>query len=241
MIEKQLSNLGLSGYEAEIFLVLLKNGPLSGYDIALKTGLYRQACYDTLNRLSEKGFASFVFQKGKKIFQAADPQRIGHFFDEQKREFEEVLPDLLRLSNKGKDDISVELFKGKGTDRIALRDIIATLRKIGGEVMCTAVDEKIPFGKDKLALEQYERDLARYKIKERVIIKKGAKGLFSTRNSRYRHIEEKLFNPNPIQIYGDKVQIFLWGNPNYLILIKNSTIADSFGKQFELMWKVAKR
>jgi len=40
---------------------------------------------------------------------------------------------------------------------------------------------------------------------------------------------------------GDEVQIIMWGNPNYLIIIKNKNISDSFRKQFELMWKIAKK
>jgi len=236
-----LKNLGLSDYEIEIFLTLIKNGPLSAYEISKKTGMYRQACYDALNRLQEKAFVSFVLKNRKKIFQAIDPEKILEFLDEQKKQYEQILPELIKMQSLGQDDISVEVFKGKNIDKIGLRDIITTMRKTGGEVLCTAVDESIPIANNKTIVEQYERDLVQYKIKERVIIKEGTKGFLTKGQTKYRYIKGRYFNSNPMQIYGDKVQIIMWGNPNHMIIIKNKNIADSFRKQFEFTWKVAKK
>lgn len=235
-----IRNLGLTDYEVEIFLVLIKSGPLSAYEISKKTGLYRQACYDALNRLQEKGFVSFALRNGKKIFQAINPQQISEFLDEQKKQYESILPELLKMQSSGGEDISVEVFKGKRIIKIALRDIINTLRE-GGEVLCSAVDENFALETDKTTIEQYERDILLYKIKERVILKKGDKGFLKKGNTKYVYIDEKYFNPNPLLIYDNKVQIIMWGNPNYLIQIKSKNISDSFHKQFELMWKIAKK
>lgn len=76
-----------------------------------------------------------------------------------------------------------------------------------------------------------------YHIKERVFIKEGMKGIFIKGASTYKTIPSRYFNKNPTQIYGDNVQIILWGNPHYLIIIRNKEIADSYRKQFELMWR----
>lgn len=240
MDKSVIKNLGLTDYEVEIFLTLIKNGPISVYEISKKTGLYRQACYDALNRLQEKGFVSFALKDSKKIFQAINPQQISEFLDEQKKQYESILPELFKMQSFGSEDISVEMFKGRKIVRIALRDIIHTLKK-GGEVLCTAVDESFGLETDKTTIEQYERDILLYKIKERVILKKGDKGFLKKGNTKYAYIEEKYFNPNPLLIYGDKVQIIMWGNPNYLIQIKSKNIAESFRKQFELIWAIASK
>ena len=235
-----IKSLGLTNYEVEIFLVLIKNGPLSVYQISKKIGFYRQACYDALNRLQEKGFVSFILKDGKKIFQAINPRQIQEFLEEQKRRYNSILPELLEMQNT-EEDISVEVFKGKNIIRIALRDIINTLKKKRSEVLCTAVDENFALETDKTILEQYGRDIIKNKIKEKVIIGKGEKGFLTRGNTQYAHIDKKFFNPNPLLIYDDKVQIIMWGNPNYLIRIKSKNIADSFRKQFALMWKVANK
>ena len=73
------------------------------------------------------------------------------------------------------------------------------------------------------------------------LIKEDSKGIFKKGTSQYKKISKKFFNENPVQIYGDNVQIIIWGNPNYLIIIRNKNVADSYKKQFELMWSIAKK
>ena len=51
-----LTQIGLTDYEAEVYLALLTNGQMSAYELAEKAGLYRQVTYDSLKRLMEKGF-----------------------------------------------------------------------------------------------------------------------------------------------------------------------------------------
>lgn len=81
--------------------------------------------------------------------------------------------------------------------------------------------------------------MIKFKIKERVVIKQGDNGIFQRGTSTYRKIPKKYFNPNPVQIYGDNVQTIVWGNPDYLIIIRNKEVSDSYRKQFDLLWKTA--
>ncbi|MBI4447955.1 helix-turn-helix domain-containing protein [Candidatus Woesearchaeota archaeon] len=240
MNKEILKQTGLTEYEAEVYLALLANGQLSAYELAEKAGLYRQATYDSLKRLMEKGFVSSVMEGKTKLFKPIDPKLILEFLYEKTENYKQILPELTKLNEAAKQQLSVETYKGKNILRIALRDIINLIKEKKGEVLCTAVDESIPLQQYKTICNQYERDLLHYGIKERVIIKEGAKGLFKKGTSKYRRIAEKFFNENPIQIYGDNVQILVWGNPDHLIIIRNKGVAEAYRKQFELMWKIAK-
>ncbi len=233
--------IGLTEYESEVYLALLYNGQMSAYDLAEKAGLYRQVTYDSLKRLIEKGFVSSVIEGKTKLFKAINPELILEILNEKTEEYKQVLPELIKINTKSKQPLIVETYKGKNVIRIALRDIINYLKSKGGEVLCTAVDESLPFSKQKLVCEQYERDMIRYKINERVLIKENSRGLFQKGTSIYKKISENYFNPNPVQIYGDNVQTIIWGNPDYLIIIRNKEASDCYRKQFELMWKVAKK
>lgn len=241
MKEAILREIGMTDYEVTLYLTLLKQGPLSAYALAEKAGLYRQVTYDALNRLVEKGFVNSVKEGNSQLFKAIDPQLILEYLNEKKDRFENILPELKHIEKESQDTLQVETYKGKNVMRIALRDIINTLKDKGGEVWCTAIDESIPMAKNRSLCEQYERDIIRYNIKERVIIKEGNKGIFSKGNSHYKRISPKYFNQNPVQIYGDTVQIIVWGNPDYVIIIRNKEVADSYRRQFELLWSVAKK
>ncbi len=236
-----LIKIGLTDYEAEIYLMLLRYRQLSAYELAEKTGMYRQVTYDTLNRLVEKGYANSVKEGKSQKYSVIHPDLILEYLNEKTESFKQILPSLIQMDKKAKEPLMVETYKGKSITRIALRDIISRLKEKGGEVLCTAVDESVPLAKNKAIIEQYERDLLHYKIKERVIIKEGSKGIFQKQTSQYRKIKEKFFNINPIQIYGDNVQMIVWGNPDYLIIIRSKEVAEAYKKQFELLWQVAKR
>lgn len=236
-----LKQIGLTEYEAEIYLSLLANGQISAYELAEKAGFYRQVTYDSLKRLIEKGFVSSVTEGKTKLFKAIDPKLILEFLNEKTENYKQILPELIEINEASKQPLGVETYKGKNVVRIALRDIINTLKEIGGKVLCTAVNEFIALEKYKTICDQYERDLLHYNIKERVIIKEGTKGIFKKGTSKYRKIPEKFFNQNPIQIYGDNVQIIVWGNPDYLVIMRNKGVAESYRKQFELMWGFAKK
>jgi sugar-specific transcriptional regulator TrmB len=240
MNKEILKEIGLTDNEVEIYITLLKHGQISAYDLAEKIGLYRQVTYDSLNRLLEKGYVSFVKEGKSRLFKAIDPQLVLAHLNEKIDGFKQMLPELSSLQQKAQDKVIVETYKGKNVLRIAFRDIINTLKENKSENLCTAVDEWSQADKQKLVLEQYERDLINYKIKERVIIKEGVRGLFKKGNTKYRYIPKKYFNPNPTQIYGNNVQTIIWGNPDHLVIVRSREVADLYRKQFELLWRSAK-
>lgn len=231
----------MSEYESELYVALLHQGPLSAYELAEKTGMYRQATYDALNRLTEKGYVHSVKEGKSQKYAAVHPNLLLEYLHQRTEGFKQILPALTHLEAQGKEPLRVETYKGRNVTRIALRDIILRLKEKGGEVLCTAVDESIPAQGYETIIEQYERDMRTYHITERVIIREGTKGLFQQGTSIYRKIPVKFFNSNPVQVYGNNVQILVWGNPDYLIIIRSKDVADAYRKQFELLWKIAKR
>ncbi|MFB5638573.1 MAG: TrmB family transcriptional regulator [Nitrosarchaeum sp.] len=239
-MKETLKEIGFTEYETKLYLSLLQNPEISAYELAEKTGLYRQVTYDTLKRLEEKGFVNSNTEGKSKLFKATDPNLLLEILNEKTENYKKILPELNKIKSKEKNKITVETYKGENVLRIALRDIINETKKSKDKtVLCTAVDESLPTEKNKTIVEQYGRDLIHYKIKEKVIIKEGTKGLFS-KSSQYKKVPEKFFNENPIQIYGDNVQILTFGNPNNLIVIRNKDVSNSYRKQFDLMWSIAK-
>ena len=55
---RQLTNLGLNGYEARAYVALTERGDCTATDVARISGLPRQRIYDVLSSLVEKGLAS---------------------------------------------------------------------------------------------------------------------------------------------------------------------------------------
>jgi sugar-specific transcriptional regulator TrmB len=241
MIKETLQALGMTKNEIEVYLALLKSGSLSVNKIGEKSALHRQVCYDALDRLLEKGFVSYIVQDNKKYFQALKPDKILDYLEEKRETVREILPELNKLTTLPREDTFIEVVKGKNVIRTILRDVISTLKGTKQSLMMLGVDETKFMEEDKIAIQQYLRDLKRFKIKERLVIEEGAKLTFPGEQSEYKKIKKEYFNPNPLYIYNGKIAQIIWGNPLHAIIISNKEVFDANRKYFEMLWKLAKK
>ena len=222
-------------------MTLLRKGSISVNEVAEKSGLHRQAVYDALDRLLEKGFVNYVIKSSKKYFQGIDPEKIIEYLKEKENKFKTILPELIGLTKLPREDTFVEVFKGKDVVRSVYRDIIKEFQNKKGEVLISGVEESKFIGEDEIALKQHLKRLQELKCSERILIKEGDTTFVEGPQTEYRWIPEQYFNPTPIYVYNNKLTIIIWGNPNYAIIIKNKNLADAYRKQFNLLWKISKK
>jgi len=71
-IGPRLQQMGLNGYEARTYAVLVGNPRFKALDLANQAHVPRQKIYEVLDSLSEKGFARVTKEKTK-LFSAVDP------------------------------------------------------------------------------------------------------------------------------------------------------------------------
>lgn len=236
-----LKELGLTNNEIEVYLTLLRSGSISVNTIAEKSGLHRQAVYDALDRLLEKGFVSFVIRNNKKYFQGINPEKILEYLKEKEDKFKSILQDLVNLTKLPREDTFVEVFKGKEVIRTVYRDIVKEFQKNPGEVLISGVDERKFIEEDRIALLQHIKKLQKLKCKERIIVKEDEKYFVEGPQTEYRWISKESFSPTAIFVYNNKLTTIILGNPNYAIIIENRNLADAYRKQFNLLWKISKK
>ena len=243
-----LKSIGLTENEIKIYIVLLKGGSATAYELSQKTGIYRTHIYDKLEQLMEKGLVTHNYQAAKKYFQATSPEKIKHYIEEKKKELELkekqidiLLPQLKAMADLPEEDTRVEVFKGKEGLKYFLKDIIKTKK----EVLVTGIDDSKYNETLPIFMEQYFRDLKLNKITERIItIEKTKAFRFNKKlapTTKYRFLEEKQFNPTNTFIYGDKIVIVSWGTPITATMIKNKGVAETYRNYFNLLWKTAKK
>lgn len=231
----------MSKNEIEIYLTLLKIGSVIVSEIARRSGLYRPYVYDTLKRLQEKGFVSFILKDGKKYYNAIEPSGLLESEKEKLTELQKIIPTLEQLSTTAKESANAELYVGKKVVRVIQKDILKTLERNGGENLVIGVDEKKFMETDNVVMEQFFEQMKKNKFKERVLVRKGDNYLPAYRSSTsYRFLPEEFFEPTSTFIYGEKVAIIIFSEPLYGIIMENKVLANAYKKQFNLMWKVAR-
>ncbi|MBS3142719.1 hypothetical protein J4464_05020 [Candidatus Woesearchaeota archaeon] len=240
-MDKQIiMDLGLTANETHVYLTLLKTGSVSVNTIAEKSGLHRQAVYDALERLLEKGFVSYVLKQGKKHFQGISPENVLEYLKVKEEKYKSILPELMNLTKLPREDCFVDVYKGKDVVRTVFRDIMNGFQKKAGEVLITGVVEKEFFDVDTIALQQYLNRLRKLGGKERVLIQEGDMHTVEGTQTRYRWMPKEAFSPTPVYVYANTVVFLLFGNPSHAIMVKNKALADSYRRQFNLIWSISR-
>ena len=111
-IWKSLQQLGLNGYEARSYLVLLGHPRFKALELAPRAHVPRQKIYEVLDSLVEKGFARVV-QDRTKLFSAVEPGLAMPAFLARKRQMiEQELLDQSRSATNLVEDLNALYSEG---------------------------------------------------------------------------------------------------------------------------------
>ena len=240
MYEDQLKELGLTDNEVRIYLILLKQGMMNPSEISRKLGLHRGYIYDALERMQEKEVVNSILKDNKKYFQATSPENLIELLKLKLENFQKIVPDLIKIAEFKKEETKVELHRGERVYRILLKDMISSLQK-NEEAYLIGIDEDILITEvEPIYLKQYLSTIKSKNIKEKIIVKTGCRKL-RDHNIQYKELDEKYIGKTAQIIYNNKIAIFILGTPYYLIIIENKEVAETYKRQFNLLWEQAKK
>ena len=86
-----LVSIGFSEYEAKAYVALLRESPVTGYQLSKLSGVPRSMIYEVMGKLTERG-AAMTLRTGR--FGKYAPVPAAEFFDELHREHEEMIDSL---------------------------------------------------------------------------------------------------------------------------------------------------
>ena len=230
-----LAELGLSEGEIKVYLALLKLGPCPVSHIKEETGMHRTTIYDFIEKLINKALVSYVTKKNKHYYQATHPNRLMDFLNEKRDHLQQILPELNKLANYKKEDIKVEVLRGREGWKAFLNSVI----RVGKDGWTIGFDESKYEKLFPIVMKQYFRQLKEKNIHEYCVVQEGAKFLYDNPTTHYRFISKQHFNPNPAMVFGDFVALHIW-EPLTIILIYNKHFAESFRNFIKMLWDMAK-
>jgi hypothetical protein len=81
------------------------------------------------------------------------------------------------------------------------------------------------------------------KIHAKLIYPEDSRGMTYTKNPLVdvRFLPNPFYSPTAHRVYGDNVAILLLEDDPLCILIRNKIIAKSYRKNFDILWRTAKR
>lgn len=223
--------------EITVYLKLLELNTGSASEIAERSKSYRKNVYDALDRLVRKGLVSYAKVEHRRIYNAANPEKLLEFLDVKKREVQSILPQLKAIyKSPPAHEEAFFVFKGKNGVKSIFEGIARSKSDYGKLGSEGKFKEIFPY-----YYNQYQSRKKESKIKCRIICSSNEKGSEAVKEAfgRIRFLPSHFLNPSTIIVYSNKVAIIVWKDEPIGILMNSEEVANSWKYYFELLWKIA--
>ncbi len=232
-ITATLQKLGIEEQEVKTYLALLDLGESTATKLAERTGLGRVHMYQIVNRLIERGLASYIVKNNVKYFSASDPETFLKDIQQKEQDLQKILPELKARQKKLIPETKVEIYRGREGINTILKMIIRDNKPYhilgGAQEACSIF---------KLENTIFVKRAERLNLTGKILARK-KDDFFIGNNEDYRFIPEPLISSTTQIIWGEKTAIFVWSEPYYAILIDNEEITQSNLATFNYLWRTA--
>jgi len=245
-LNETLMKIGLTEGESQVYNALIELGQTTAGKIIKKANIASSKVYDVLYKLQVKGLVGYVVKNNINYYDATPPERLIDFLEEKKanisdaqNKIKEIIPLIKSRRELKEEKNNVIVYTGVQGPKIVLKETIEAGRK-GEKLMGFGTDED-PY-KDYLPadIEEHFREQKKYKIKWYLLFTKGDWSSPSPL-SEIKYLPKGQTIPVRTMIYGDKVAIVDFNKPFTTIIIEKKEIAEAYRKQFENLWKLAKK
>lgn len=242
-----LQEFGLSEKEANLYQILLDIGPAGAQEISKIAKINRSSVYALLGTLLKQGLVDQSQDNGVLKYRSVSPEKLIERADElaydsarQEKEMNSLLPDLLSVSRKLRNQPRVLFYEGLGGIQTVSNDL---LTQPSGILVYAFLPESNAITNssssllDSLVLKQKNVtkiiSLHEKSRKQEIPSKK------STFEIRYLPADKYPFS-SELRIYADKV-VFISTSEEFGVIIQSQDVADVMRSLFNLAWEEAGR
>lgn len=241
-----LKEIGLTESEIKVYLALLETGSAKKGIIVKVAGIASSKIYEVMDKLIEKGLASYVLKGNVRYFNAAPASRIRDYLKEKEEKLKaqdeklgKILPELLMMQKAMEKKADAEVYRGWKGMQAVYNNLIESLKK-GEDYYIFGASKGADEKKVRAFYTQFNRKVLQKGLKAHIIFNEEARNNIpnAEKTGKVRYIS---FNtPSETLIYGNKTAIVLLEKEPLVILLHGESIARSFRAYFDIMWKQSK-
>ncbi len=236
---RDLEKLNYSVNESKVYLTLIKLGASLAGNIAKEAQLDRSSTYNALKGLIQRGLVSTVYENKRTIYVPERPKKILDYYQEKEEIAKKIIPKIEEQFSSKKEKNSVKLFRGYKGLKTVFQDILDSTA-IGDTYYVMGSEghfsEKMPYYSP-----VFRKRKEMKKIRTQVLIREGREKKEVAKYSEYKTVPSDVESPATINIYGNKIAIFIWEEPPQAILIENEKVSKTLENYFAFIWKNAKK
>ncbi|PIN74528.1 hypothetical protein COV18_06520 [Candidatus Woesearchaeota archaeon CG10_big_fil_rev_8_21_14_0_10_37_12] len=235
---RDLEKLNYSVNESKVYLTLIKIGSALAGKIAKEAHLDRSSTYNALKGLIQRGVVSTIHENKRTIYVPENPKKILDYYQEKEEIAKKIIPALQEQFAFKKEKSNVKLFQGYKGLKTVFQDILDSNKK--GETYYVMGSEGYFSKKMPYYAPIFQKRKEQKNIKTQLIIRKGRQKK-KTKNTEHKTIPLNVESPATINIYDNKIAIFIWEEPPQAILIENQNVKKTFEDYFKFIWKQVKK
>ncbi|MCK9378760.1 MAG: hypothetical protein M0P97_01275 [Candidatus Moranbacteria bacterium] len=239
MLKRELTSLGLSEKETEVYLSLLELGEGSIAQITKKSGVKRATVYLEIEKLKEKGLVSSVYRKKRVIFFAESPNKLKNSLEEKLQTLNVAMPELMALANKIDKKPKIRFFEGEEGIREVYKD---TLNYPEQEILLWGTEDFVTYSDEEYFLNHYIPKRKEKNIWVRAIAPKSeiiSRYQDNNQNQlrKMKVVETTGFNFSvEIDLYGKNKIMVASFQEKFGMIIESQKMYETLRGIFEIMW-----
>lgn len=141
---KELQKLGFSQYECKAYVALLKNSPITGYEISKRSGVPRSMIYEVLGKLLDKG-AVYTVPSDPMTYA---PLPAKELISRLRSTFEQSFDYLERSLSALEGEQEVDVIRRISGDELIIAEVLAMIEKASDELWLSIWEPQVPFVKE---------------------------------------------------------------------------------------------
>ncbi|MBI5073442.1 helix-turn-helix domain-containing protein [Candidatus Woesearchaeota archaeon] len=235
-MKEKLIFAGLSRREAEIYETLLKKRQATANEVAKASSIERTVAYNTLNKLIEKGFVSYINKEKKRYYFTTSAENLLVGWREKQSIIEALVKDIKTMVPGSEIKPMIQIYEGKEGLKvlyeIALQYKNATFYSMG--VTGKSLDI---LG---LSFRNIAARAGKNKVKLKIIANPEARGHRFTKEKivETRYAQRKYKSAVTTSIFGEYVVLNLTEKP-VMVLIHSKEMATAYRNYFSVLWDYA--
>jgi sugar-specific transcriptional regulator TrmB len=141
---KELQKLGFSQYECKAYMGLLKNSPVTGYEVSKRSGVPRSMIYEVLGKLLDKGAIYTVPSDPVKYSPLPAKELIHRLRKSFEDSFNFLEKNLASLENKRETDVIWRV----NSDEHVIAEVVNMIERAEDELWLSIWKPQVPFIKE---------------------------------------------------------------------------------------------
>jgi len=245
-LEQDLKSIGLEEKEARVYLAALELGSANIQELTKKSNIKRSTVYEMLKNLKELGLISETTKGKRKLFLAAEPEKLKRSIKAKEQLLNEMLPELKSLSNLGSVKPKITYYEGREGLREIWRDALKIKSKmtywiapiqdvvetVGEDFLNKYIEERTKKGIWIKTIHITSKIFPDYKYIDPTTYEK------TLRQVRFTPAEMNI--QNTIAIYDNKVAIINSRKEGFGFIMESNDYAETMKVFHDLLWNISK-